>query len=284
MSLKKAFQVLLDNKLLLASTIMTLTLVVIAILAPYISPYSPVKWVAKPYIPPCPEHPFGTDRMGRDLFSRVLWGTRSALAVAFFAVALASIVGIPLGLLSGYVGGILDRALSLVMDSIYAFPGLIMALAIAAALNPGGSASLAMAIVTTGIAIAVVYVPSYFRVIRGQVLSVRENLYVEAARALGAKPTTILLYYIAPNVIAPVIPIMSLNFADAILTAAGLSFLGVGLPPYFPDWGVDIAQGWKDLALGVWWTSFFPGLMIFIATLSFLMLGDALNEIMAPRR
>ena len=275
----------LEHYMLVAGLGIAACLALIALLAPLAAPYDPMKtWVGKPYTPPCSRHFFGTDRMGRDVFSRVLWGARSALAIASLAVAIAAAIGIPLGLLSGYVGGPLDRCLSLIMDSLYAFPSLIMALAVAAALNPGGAASVTMAMVDTALAISVVYVPSYFRVVRATVLSVRENLYVRAAQALGAGVWSVLTKYVAPNSLAPAIPIISMNFADAILTASGLSFLGVGLPPYFPDWGVDLATGWRDLPNGAWWMSFFPGLMIFLATLAFMLIGDALNELMSPRR
>jgi len=275
----------IEHYMLLMGIVIVICLTIMALLAPIIAPYDPIKtYVGKPYTPPCTEHLFGTDRMGRDVFSRILWGARSALAVASLAVVIAAAIGIPLGLLSGYIGGPIDRILSLIMDSIYAFPSLIMALAVAAALNPGGATSITSAMINTSLAISVVYIPSYFRVVRATVLSVRENLYVKAAQALGADVLTILTKYVAPNSLAPAIPIISMNFADAILTASGLSFLGVGLPPYFPDWGVDLATGWRDLPNGAWWMSFFPGLMIFLATLAFMMIGDALNELLNPRR
>lgn len=275
----------LELKLLRAGFFLTLALMLMAIFAPWIAPYDPVKmYVGKPYSPPSLKHLFGTDSMGRDVFSRIVYGARTALAVASLAAFLAFIIGAPLGLISGYVGGSLDRVLTLLMDALYAFPSLIMALAIAVALTPLGGAKPSQVIVNTAIAISVVYVPSYFRVIRATTLSVKENLYVEAARALGASPLRIVLKYIAPNTISPAIPIVCMNFADAILTAAGLSFLGIGLPPYYPDWGVDISKGWKDVPNGVWWTSFFPGIMIFLATFAFMLLSDALVEYLNPRK
>ena len=275
----------LEEKMLKVGLVLAAALALMAVLAPYIAPYDPIKmYTGDPYTPPCLEHLFGTDSMGRDVFSRVIYGTRSALMVAVISAAFAFAIGIPLGLISGYLGGVFDRVATLIMDALYAFPSLVMALAIAVALNSGGSASVSSIILNTAIAISVVYIPSYFRVIRATTLSVKENLYVEAARAIGAPPLRVILKYIAPNAVTPAIPIICMNFADAILTAAGLSFLGIGLPPFYPDWGVDISKGWKDIPNGVWWTSFFPGLMIFVATLAFMLISDALVEYLNPRR
>jgi len=160
------------------------------------------------------------------------------------------------------------------MDSLYTFPGLILAIAIAAILGPG--------IGNVIVAIAVLYVPTYFRIVRGQTLSVKQELYVEAARSLGAKPITLLWKYIFPNVIPSIVIIFSVNVADAILTQAGLSFLGLGLPPDIPDWGIDLARG-RDYLRRAWWLITFPGLMVSLVTLSFSMLGESLSEILNPR-
>jgi len=172
------------------------------------------------------------------------------------------------------VGGWPDRVLTLLMDSLYAFPGLILAIAIAAVLGAG--------ITNVIVAIAVLYVPTYFRVVRGQTLSVKEELYVEGARSLGASPLTILSRYIFPNVIPSVVIIFSVNVADAILTEAGLSFLGFGLPPDTPDWGIDLARG-QDYLRRAWWLITVPGAMVTLVTLSFSMLGESLSEILNPR-
>jgi peptide/nickel transport system permease protein len=180
-----------------------------------------------------------------------------------------------LGLFSGFLGGKSDRLFSIVMDSIYAFPGLILAIAIAAMIGPG--------IVNMSIAIAVVYIPTYFRMIRGQVLSIKEQLYVEAARALGASNSTILFRYIFSNIIPSLVVVLSLNVADAILTEAGLSFLGLGIPPPTPDWGFDLSKGKSFLPGGYWWMITFPGIMIVIVVLGFSLLGEGLNEILNPR-
>jgi len=216
----------------------------------------------------------GTNQIGQDIFSRIIWGTRIALIVGLSSAIVAVVIGVPLGLISSFVGGPLDRTLTLIMDSLYSFPGLILAIAIAAVLGPS--------IGNIIIAIAVLYIPTYFRIVRGQALSVKEELYVEAARSLGASPFTILRQYIFPNVIPSVVVIFSVNVADAILTEAGLSFLGLGLPPDTPDWGIDLARG-QDYVRRAWWLIGFPGLMVSLVTLSFSMLGESLSEILNPR-
>jgi len=217
---------------------------------------------------------FGTNQIGQDVLSRIIWGTRIALIVGLSSAVAALVLGVPLGLISGFVGGTLDRVLTLLMDSMYSFPGLILAIAIAAVLGAG--------IGNVIVAIAVLYVPTYFRIVRGQTLSVKEELYVEGARSLGASPATILWRYIFPNVIPSVVIIFSVNVADAILTEAGLSFLGFGLPPDTPDWGIDLARG-QDYVRRAPWLIAVPGAMVSLVTLSFSMLGESLSEILNPR-
>lgn len=216
----------------------------------------------------------GTNQIGQDVLSRTIWGTRIALIVGLSSAVVSILFGVPLGLISAYAGGALDRGLTLIMDSLYSFPGLILAISIAAVLGAG--------IGNVIVAIAVLYVPTYFRIVRGQVLAVKQELYVEAARSLGAKSHTILIRYIFPNVIPSIVIIFSVNVADAILTEAGLSFLGFGLSPDTPDWGIDLARG-QDYVRRAWWLIFFPGLMVSLVTLSFSMLGESLSEILNPR-
>jgi peptide/nickel transport system permease protein len=216
----------------------------------------------------------GTNQLGQDILSRIIWGTRIALIVGLSSAVVALVIGVPLGLVSGFVGGTLDRVLTLLMDSLYSFPGLILAIAIAAVLGAG--------IGNIIVAIAVLYVPTYFRIVRGQTLAVKEELYVEAARSLGATSLMIMRDYIFPNVIPSVVTIFSVNVADAILTEAGLSFLGLGLPPDTPDWGIDLARG-QDYLRRAWWLITFPGMMVTMVTLSFSMLGESLSEILNPR-
>ncbi len=221
-----------------------------------------------------PHFVLGTNQLGQDVLSRTIWGTRIALIVGLCSALASIVIGVPLGLVSGFVGGWVDRVLTLVMDSLYSFPGLILAIAIAAVLGSG--------IGNIIVAISVVYVPTYFRVVRGQTLSVKEELYVEAAKSLGATSREVLWKYVFPNVIPSVVIIFSVNVADAILTEAGLSFLGFGLPPDVPDWGIDLARG-QDYIRRAWWLITIPGAMVSLVTLSFSMLGESLSEILNPR-
>jgi peptide/nickel transport system permease protein len=217
----------------------------------------------------------GTDNLQRDVFSRVIFGSRTILGVAFSAALLSMVIGVPIGLFSGYVGGMIDRVLSLIMDSVYSFPGMILAIAFAAMLGPG------VFNVTT--AVAVVYIPQYYRLVRGQTLSIKEEVYVEAAQAMGATQFDILRRYVFPNVIATVAVIFSLNIVDGIMFEAALSYLGLGLPADIPDWGMDLSMGKKYLPSGVWWMVTFPGLAIVILATGFTLLGEALAEILNPR-
>jgi peptide/nickel transport system permease protein len=212
----------------------------------------------------------GTNAIGQDVFSRVVWGARIALLIGLSAAGVAVSVGVPIGLFSGFVGGRLDRALTVVMDSIYAFPGLILAIAIAAVLGPS--------IFNIIMVLEFIYVPTYFRIVRGQTLSVREQAYVEAARSLGATRRSILWRYIFPNAIPSVGIIFSVNVADAILTGAALSFLGLGPPPDKVEWGIDVARSQPHLR-EAWWLITAPGVMIMLVTLGFTMMGESLAEI-----
>lgn len=224
-----------------------------------------------------PDYPtpiLGTNNLGYDVFSRMIHGARTTLITGIASALFASFIGIPLGLISGYVGGSLDRGLSLVLDSIYSFPGLILAIAIAVVLGRG--------ITTVIFAIAVIFVPVYFRIVRSQTLAIREMAYVEAARSLGETDFNILVRYIAPNILASVVVIFSINVADAILTGAGLSFLSLGLPENTADWGVDLARNQQYLRSD-WWLVGIPGFLITLLVLCFSLLGESLSEIFNPR-
>jgi len=216
----------------------------------------------------------GTNDIGQDVLSRLLWGTRIALIIGFSSSLVSLIIGVPLGLLAGFVGGTFDRLLSLLMDSLYAFPGLILAIAITAVLGPS--------IFNIIIAISVLYIPTYYRIVRGQTLSVKEEVYIEAAKSIGARRPEILRRYIFPNVIPSVAIIFSVNVADAILTGAGLSFLGLGLPPTLADWGIDVARGQRFIQTA-WWMITFPGLAIMLIVLAFTLMGEGLTEIFNPK-
>jgi peptide/nickel transport system permease protein len=217
----------------------------------------------------------GTDNLGRDVVSRIIWGSRTVIGVALTASILSFSLGVSIGLISGFAGGRLDKVLSLVMDSIYSFPGLILAIALVSMLGPG--------VLNVAVAVSVVYVPTFFRVVRGLVLSVKEEVYVEAARSLGAKPLDILRRYVFPNVIPSIVVVFSLSVADAILTEAGLSFIGLGLPPDIPDWGYDVSKGASYLVAGHWWLVTFPGIMITLVATGFTLFGEGLSEILNPR-
>jgi peptide/nickel transport system permease protein len=216
----------------------------------------------------------GTNDIGQDVLSRLLWGARVALIIGFSASIVALVVGVPLGLIAGFVGGAFERILCLFMDSLYAFPGLILAIAITAVLGPS--------VLNIIVAIAVLYIPTYYRIVRGQTFSVKEEVYVEAARSIGARSLEILRRYIFPNVIPSVAIIFSVNVADAILTGAGLSFLGLGLPPTIADWGIDLARGQRFIQTA-WWLITVPGLAIMLVVLAFTMMGEGLMEIFNPK-
>lgn len=220
-------------------------------------------------------HLMGTDNLSRDVWSRIVFGSQTILRVSVLAALISSLIGISLGLLSGYAGGVLDRTLSLVMDAVYVFPGLILAIALAAMFGPG--------VLNITFAVAVIYIPTYFRLVRGQTLAIKQELYVEAARSIGASSFTILGKYIFPNVIATTVVVFTLNVADAIMIEAALTYLGLGLPPTIVDWGMDLAMGKKFLPSGQWWLITFPGMMISLLALGFTMLGEGLAEILNPR-
>jgi len=262
----------------LAGSVIVASIFVMTLAAPWISPHDPTAiGLGKPPhpSPPSADFPMGTNHLGMDMLSRIFWGGSTMLQVAVISVIVCLVVGVPIALLASYSGGILDKATSLVMDSIYAFPGLVLAIAIAAMLGPG--------VVNMALSIGVVYIPSYFRVVRSQVLSIKELPYVEAARTIGARDRSILFRYILPNVVPSVVVIATINFADAILTAAGLTFVGLGISVGTPDWGWDLTWGRQYLTTGSWWIIAFPGLMIVLLALGFTLLGEGLSELLNPR-
>ena len=225
--------------------------------------------------PPSSGYPLGTNLLGQDMLSRILSGGGVMLQVALLSVLFCFIIGVPIGLLASYAGGMVDKVFSLVMDSFYAFPGLVLAVAIAAMMGRG--------VVNMSLSIAVVYVPSYFRMVRSQVLTIKELPYAEAARASGARGRTVLLRYILPNVVPSIVVVATVNFADAILTAAGLTFVGLGVGIDVPDWGYDLTHGRQLLPSGAWWVITFPGIMIALLALGFTLIGEGLSELLSPR-
>ncbi len=249
---------------------------IMTVASPWIRPYDPIAINVGPILsPPSAQFPLGTNHLGQDMLSRVYSGGAIMFQVAVLSVIVCLVVGVPIGLFASYLGGYTDKVASLVMDSIYAFPGLVLAIAIAAMLGPG--------VVNMALSIAVVYVPSYFRIIRSQVLTIKELPYVEAATIMGAKSRTTLFRYILPNVIPSIVAIATINFADAVLTSAGLTFVGLGLPVSTPDWGWDLTYGRRLLPSGAWWVIAFPGLMVVLLALGFTMMGEGLSELFNPR-
>ena len=255
--------------LVLAGVAIVAAIVFMAVAAPLLAPYSPVERSGRSLEPPSWEHPLGTDRLGRDVLSRIIYGSRTVLKVVFSSVILSLAVGAPLGLVSGYHGGRIDRALSMFMDALYAFPGLVLAIALAAALGPRPE--------NAAIAIAVVYIPTYFRMVRGQVLQLRESPFVETARALGLTSWRIMRRHILPHLVPTIMVVFSLSAADAVLTEAALSFLGLAVEPPTPDWGFDLYNA-KGFARSAPWLIAAPGFMITLLATGFALIGEGLSE------
>jgi peptide/nickel transport system permease protein len=268
-----------------AGIVITLVFVVLALFASVISPYEFDEYRTSAgdrfgkQQHPSADHPFGTNVLGTDVLARVIFGARTALEVVILAVFFSLAVGLPLGLVSGYYGGRLDRVLVLIMDSLFAFPYLLLAIVVAFLLSD----KIGRGVFTAAIAISVVYIPQYFRVVRNHVISVREESYVEAARALGAKPRTVIGRYVLQNVIQNVPVIATLNAADAILTLAALGFLGYGIQPTdAAEWGYDLQRAIADAGAGIWWTGLFPGLAIVTLVTGLTLLGEGLNDVLNP--
>lgn len=275
---RTSFYLLNRNSLQRASLIIICILVLVAIFAPWISPF-PTHTISATnpsdkLLPPSGKYIFGTDELGRDLFSRVIFGTRISLKTALIAVALALIVGVPLGAIAGGVGGVVDEVIMRVTDVFLSFPPLLLAIAIAALLGP----SLENAM----LAIAVSWWPWYTRIVRGQAVSIRERQFVRAARSIGTPTLRIIFKHIMPNTLAPVIVQASMDIGGVILTIASLSFLGLGAQPPTPEWGLLISTS-RNYFLKAWWYSTFPGLAIFITVLVFNLLGDGIREVLDPR-
>lgn len=250
--------------------------VLIGIIAPFVSPFDPNKQNLRAiFRPPSKEHPFGTDQFGRDILSRILWGARTSLIVATSAIALAMVLGALTGVSVGYRGGWTDEAVMRFVDVLLTFPDIFLAIIVTAVVPPG--------LGTTVLAIAVYNLPQFIRVARAAALSVRENAFVEAARASGASSAYIVLRHILPNSLAPIVVLATLRTAASILTAAGLSFLGLGVQPPTPEWGTMISEA-RVYIVTAPWTSLFPGLAIFLTVLSFNLLGDGINDALNPRR
>ena len=264
-----------QNPLGFFGLLIILTLVGTAVFAPFIAPYDVGDFEAgRPRENPSWSHLFGTDYLGRDMFSRVVHGARISMTVAFFAVILGTGIAMALGIISGYLGGIVDNAIQRTVDTVIAFPQLLLLLILAQVLGP----SMETVILAVGLGI----IAPVTRVVRGAVLSERNNQYVEAARALGASTPRILVVHIAPNMAALAIIIASTLFGVAILAEAALSFLGLGIPIPNPSWGTDVDLARRNFPLHIWW-ALFPGAAITVTVLGFNLLGDALRDIFDPR-
>jgi peptide/nickel transport system permease protein len=272
------------KRLLYIGTAIVALFLILAVFAPLIAPYGFDQVDANgtrfaKQESPSSAHPFGTTVQSTDVLSRVIWGSRTAVEVVVLSLVFSIAIGVPLGLVSGYLGGKLDRGLVLVNDALFAFPYLLLAIVIAFLLSD----QLGQGIVTAAVAITIVYVPQYFRVIRNHVISVREESYVEAARALGAPRRTIIRRYVLSNVIQNVPALATLNAADAILTLAALGFLGYGIQPTdAAEWGYDINRAIDDAGAGIWWTGLWPGVAIVLLVTGFTLVGEGLNDVLNP--
>jgi len=249
-----------------------------AILAPLLTPYAGQGRgdpnILEKFRPPSSAHPLGTDYLGRDVWARILFGGRSSLSIGFLVVTVASVIGIPLGATAGYYGGWIDNLIMRITDMFLAFPPLLLAIAIAAALGPS--------FINVMIAIAFTWWPWYARLVRAQTLSLREQYFVEAARSIGVSDVTIIVRHILPNVLAPVLVQATMDIGSAILTGAAISFVGLGVRPPTPDWGEMISTG-RIYFIERPWFAGSAGAAIFLVTLAFNLLGDAMRDVADPR-
>lgn len=263
------------NRAAVGGLILVLLLIAIAVLAPVLAPYAPdAQNLRERLQPPLRAHPFGTDEFGRDILSRVLYGARISLFTGLVPVASGLTVGTLLGLLAGYYGGRLDNVLMRLMDVLLAFPSLLLALAVVGALGPG--------LVNAVIAVAIVSIPGYARLARSVVIATREEEFVQSARALGARDGRLLLRHILPTTLGPLTVQATLGIGFAILSMAGLSFLGLGIQPPAADWGEMLARGRRFLPDSPW-LLLYPGMAISLTVLAFNLLGDGLRDAVDPR-
>ena len=275
--LPRTLRLALKNRLTTIGSSVVFLLVIIALLAPLIVPFPQDNietHIEDRFQSPSPQHVFGTDELGRDVFSRILCGSRISLRVGVIAIGLALAIGVPLGVVAGYAGGMLDELIMRITDVFLSFPPLLLAMAISTLLGPN--------LTNAMIAIAIAWWPWYTRLLRSEAISVRERDYVQAARAMGASPGKIVFRHVLPNCLTPIIVQASMDFGSIILTSAALSFLGLGAQPPTPEWGLMVSTG-RTFFLTHWWIVTFPGLAIFIAVLSFNLVGDGLREILDPK-
>jgi peptide/nickel transport system permease protein len=275
MASQKSIRRLLRNFAFSSGALLTIALIIVALAAPLLSPYDPsVQDTSRRLESPSREHILGMDDLGRDVLSRIIWGSRVSLRVGFSVVILASLVGVSLGAISGYFGGAIDTLVMRVSDILLAFPGILLAIAMVAVLGPSLN-NVILALATIGWV-------GYARLVRGQVLKVREMEYVTAARALGARSFRVILRHVLPNVINPVIVMATLGLAGAILAEAALSFLGLGVQPPTPSWGAMLTAGRRYLGLANH-LAVYPGIAIMLAVMGLNFLGDGLIDALDPK-
>ncbi len=270
----------LSSQMMLIGLIMTIFFILIALLSPLFQHWgwiqNPTEFLSNPiHQPPSDPYWFGTNRQGYDVFSRTLFGTQVAWKVLLLATALSLFIGVPLGLLSGYLGGKVDKCLLFLMDTIYTLPGLLLSITLAFVVGRG--------ILNAAIALSIAYIPQYYRVVRNHTTSVKTELFVEAAQAMGADTWTVLSRYLFLNVIQSVPVLFTLNAADAILTLGSVGFLGLGLPEETPEWGHDLRLALEALPTGIWWTALFPGLALTLMVVGLSLFGEGMNEWVNPR-
>lgn len=270
----RAWKLVQANPLGVFGAALILLLIIAGVFAPAIARYPINQFAGTPNQAPNATHLFGTDKLGQDIFSRVVYGARISLKVGFFSVGLASAIGMAIGIFSGYLGGIVDTVIQRIVDTAIAFPQLILLLIVIRLLGPS--------IVNVILVIAIGVIPGVARIVRGAVLSESRNTYIEAARATGASNLRIMLRHLAPNVLPLAIVIATTLLGAAILAEAALSFLGLGIPPPNPSWGADVAASRTSYPLNVW-AALFPGLAISLTVLGFNLLGDSLRDILDPR-
>ena len=270
----------LSMYLMAVGLVITIFFILIAIFAPTFQAWG---WLQDPtaslinpiHEPPGGKYWFGTNRQGYDVFSRTVFGSQAALKVVILATVMSMFIGVPLGLVSGYLGGKLDRVLLFLMDTIYTLPGLLLSVTLAFVVGRG--------VLNAAIALSISYVPQYYRVVRNHTASVKNELFIEAAQSLGASTNTVLSRYLFLNVIQSVPVLFTLNAADAILILGGLGFLGLGLPEQTPEWGQDLRQALDALPTGIWWTALFPGLAMTLMVVGLSLVGEGLSELINPR-
>lgn len=275
--------------MLITGLVLTSFFLLVAIFAPLIAPYSyaQLKGADGVSFPaqaaPSSEHIWGTTAGGYDVFSRVVWGARTAVIAIVVAVLLSIFAGVLLGLVSGYFGGWVDRVLVMIADAVYSFPSLLLAILMAIMISHGQS-GLWSGIFASGISITVVYIPQYFRTIRAEVIRIKESAYVESARVVGASTWRIMTKHLFKNSTRTLPVILTLNSSEAILTLAGLGFLGFGIEPTAAaEWGYDLNRAVSDVTAGIWWTAVFPGLAIVLIVLGITLVGESLNDLADPR-